>query len=133
MEPVKCKQLHYTVCDCQEIYCKHMGLEYMFIDNLEQCDWIKKRFEPPGVTRLTRHEKRTLIRRLLRSTNFEQFLAKKWSSERRFGLEGCEVLIPALKQVIDTSSELGVDSFIMGMSHRLTTSYTLHHDLLWTD
>ena len=90
----------------------------MFIENMEQCNWIRKRFELPGVMKLKRHEKRTLMRRLLRSTNFEQFLAKKWSSERRFGLEGCEVLVPALKQVIDTSSELGGDRFVIGMSHR---------------
>jgi len=93
----------------------------MFIDNQDQRNWIKKRFELPDVMKLTRHEKRTLMKRLLHSTNFEQFLAKKWSTEKRFGLEGCEVLIPALKQVIDTSSEQGVDSFVIGMSHRCDT------------
>jgi len=90
----------------------------MFIDNVDQRDWIKKHFELPGVMKLTRHEKRMLMKRLLHSTNFEQFLAKKWSAERRFGLEGCEVLIPALKQVIDTSSALGVESCVIGMPHR---------------
>ena len=49
---------------------------------------------------------------------FEAFLAKKWSSEKRFGIEGCEVLIPAMKMIIDKSSELGVESIIMGMPHR---------------
>ena len=49
---------------------------------------------------------------------FEAFLAKKWSSEKRFGLEGCEVLIPAMKTIIDKSSEFGVESIIMGMPHR---------------
>jgi hypothetical protein len=39
-------------------------------------------------------------------------------SEKRFGLEGCEVLIPAIKQVIDRSSTLGVDSIVIGMPHR---------------
>ena len=29
-----------------------------------------------------------------------------------------QVLIPALKQIMDKSSDLGVDSFIMGMPHR---------------
>lgn len=53
-----------------------------------------------------------------RSSMFEQFLAKKWSSEKRFGLEGCEVLIPAMKTVIDHSSAYGVESFVMGMPHR---------------
>lgn len=45
-------------------------------------------------------------------------MAKKWSSEKRFGLEGCEVLIPAMQTVIDKSTELGVESVIMGLSHR---------------
>jgi len=49
---------------------------------------------------------------------FESFLARKWSSEKRFGLEGCEILIPAMKQVIDKSTEYGVESVIMGMPHR---------------
>lgn len=51
-------------------------------------------------------------------SRFEDFLARKWSSEKRFGLEGCEVLIPALKTIIDMSSAAGIDSVIMGMPHR---------------
>uniref|UniRef100_A0A8C2Q4A3 2-oxoglutarate dehydrogenase complex component E1 n=1 Tax=Cyprinus carpio TaxID=7962 RepID=A0A8C2Q4A3_CYPCA len=47
-----------------------------------------------------------------------EFLQRKWSSEKRFGLEGCESLIPALKTIIDKSSENGVESVIMGMPHR---------------
>jgi 2-oxoglutarate dehydrogenase complex dehydrogenase (E1) component-like enzyme len=50
---------------------------------------------------------------------FEDYLKKKWSSEKRFGLEGCEVLIPAMKIVIDTAAKKGVDTVIMGMPHRL--------------
>ncbi|GCC41554.1 hypothetical protein chiPu_0025818, partial [Chiloscyllium punctatum] len=51
------------------------------------------------------------------AARFEEFLQRKWSSEKRFGLEGCEVLIPALKTIIDKSSESGVDNVIMGMPH----------------
>lgn len=52
------------------------------------------------------------------NSRFEAFLAKKFSSEKRFGLEGCEIMIPAMKEVIDTSTKLGVESIIMGMPHR---------------
>lgn len=45
-------------------------------------------------------------------------MAKKFSSEKRFGLEGCEILIPAMKEIIDNSTKLGVESIIMGMPHR---------------
>ncbi|XP_071371397.1 2-oxoglutarate dehydrogenase-like, mitochondrial isoform X2 [Centroberyx affinis] len=90
----------------------------MFINNVDQCQWIRQKFETPGIMQFTNAEKRTLLARLVRSTRFEDFLARKWSSEKRFGLEGCEVLIPALKTIIDKSSAAGIDSVIMGMPHR---------------
>uniref|UniRef100_A0A669CWB6 2-oxoglutarate dehydrogenase complex component E1 n=1 Tax=Oreochromis niloticus TaxID=8128 RepID=A0A669CWB6_ORENI len=99
-------------------YCGHIGVEFMFINNVNQCQWIRQKFETPGIMQFTNAEKRTLLARLIRSTRFEDFLARKWSSEKRFGLEGCEVLIPALKTIIDKSSASGIDSVIMGMPHR---------------
>ncbi len=54
---------------------------------------------------------------------FEEFLASKWSSEKRFGLEGCEVLIPALKTIMDESSFKGVKNFNIGMPHRYMYMY----------
>uniref|UniRef100_A0A8C5A1F2 Oxoglutarate dehydrogenase L n=1 Tax=Gadus morhua TaxID=8049 RepID=A0A8C5A1F2_GADMO len=98
----------------QTSYCGHVGVEFMFINSVEQCQWIRGKFEPPGAMHFTSAEKRTLLARL-------DFLARKWSSEKRFGLEGCEVLIPALKMIIDSSSAAGIDSIIMGMPHRYWT------------
>uniref|UniRef100_A0A671Y1F9 oxoglutarate dehydrogenase (succinyl-transferring) n=1 Tax=Sparus aurata TaxID=8175 RepID=A0A671Y1F9_SPAAU len=102
----------------QTSYCGHIGVEFMFINNVDQCQWIRQKIETPGIMQFTNAEKRTLLARLIRSTRFEDFLARKWSSEKRFGLEGCEVLIPALKTIIDKSSAAGIDSVIMGMPHR---------------
>ena len=102
----------------EETYCQHIGVEYMFINNLEQCNWIREKFETPHIMDMTSDNKKRLLARLTRSTKFEEFLAKKWVSEKRFGLEGCEVLIPAMKQIIDRSSALGVESFVIGMPHR---------------
>ena len=132
----------------EQAYCRHIGVEFMFINSLEQCNWIRKRFETPGIMDLDSDGKRLLLARLARATgytlftcgnqrgrranlidtlligictymnSFEAFLARKWTSEKRFGLEGCEILIPAMKAIIDKSSELGVESIIMGMPHR---------------
>lgn len=55
---------------------------------------------------------------LINHIRFEEFLARKWSAEKRFGLEGCEVLIPSLKAIIDECSGQGVESFVLGMPHR---------------
>ncbi|XP_033064711.1 2-oxoglutarate dehydrogenase-like, mitochondrial isoform X3 [Trachypithecus francoisi] len=102
----------------ENTYCQHIGLEFMFINEVEQCQWIRQKFETPGVMQFSSEEKRTLLARLVRSMRFEDFLARKWSSEKRFGLEGCEVMIPALKTIIDKSSEMGIENVILGMPHR---------------
>uniref|UniRef100_A0A2K5DWT8 oxoglutarate dehydrogenase (succinyl-transferring) n=1 Tax=Aotus nancymaae TaxID=37293 RepID=A0A2K5DWT8_AOTNA len=102
----------------ESTYCQHIGLEFMFINDVEQCQWIRQKFETPGVMQFSSEEKRTLLARLVRSMRFEDFLARKWSSEKRFGLEGCEVMIPALKTIIDKSSEMGIENVILGMPHR---------------
>lgn len=102
----------------ESVYCSHIGVEYMFINSPEQLFWLKQAFETPGASDLTKDQKRLLLARLVRSHKFEEFLAKKFPGDKRFGLEGCEVLIPAMKTIIDKSSELGVETFNMGMPHR---------------
>ncbi|CAO1326799.1 unnamed protein product [Diamesa tonsa] len=99
-------------------YCNKIGVEFMFINSLEQCNWIREKFESPNAINYSNEEKRLILARLTRATGFEAFLAKKFSSEKRFGLEGCEIMIPAMKECIDTSTKLGVESIIMGMPHR---------------
>uniref|UniRef100_A0A4W6E122 2-oxoglutarate dehydrogenase complex component E1 n=1 Tax=Lates calcarifer TaxID=8187 RepID=A0A4W6E122_LATCA len=42
-------------------YCQHIGVEFMFINDLEQCQWIRQKFETPGVMQFTLEEKRTLL------------------------------------------------------------------------
>ncbi|CAG0902452.1 unnamed protein product [Cyprideis torosa] len=102
----------------ERAYCGSYGLEFMYINNLDQLNWIRRKFETPGISELSNDQKRLCLARLIRASGFEAFLAKKYSSEKRFGLEGCEILIPAMKQIIDVSSNLGVESFVMGMPHR---------------
>lgn len=50
----------------QQVYCQSIGIEYMFINDLERCNWLRKRFETPGCMTLSHDEKRTLIARLVR-------------------------------------------------------------------
>ncbi|XP_061553768.1 2-oxoglutarate dehydrogenase complex component E1 isoform X2 [Phycodurus eques] len=102
----------------EEAYCQHIGVEFMFINDAQQCQWIRQKFESPGILQFSAEEKRIVLARMIQSTRFEDFLQRKWSSEKRFGLEGCESLIPALKTIIDKSSASGVESVVMGMPHR---------------
>nr|CAD1828728.1 unnamed protein product [Ananas comosus var. bracteatus] len=49
---------------------------------------------------------------------FENFLATKWTTAKRFGLEGAETLIPGMKEMFDRAADKGLESIVMGMSHR---------------
>lgn len=40
----------------------------MFINDVEQCRWIRSKFETPGVMRFSLEEKRTLLARMVRAT-----------------------------------------------------------------
>lgn len=47
-----------------------------------------------------------------------EFMASKFNTMKRFGLEGCESFIPGLKYAIDRSTDLGARKFVIGMPHR---------------
>ncbi|KAI0979902.1 hypothetical protein GJ496_008368 [Pomphorhynchus laevis] len=102
----------------ENVYCSTMGIEFMYINNYDPCIWLRQQFESPGITEISKAKKWTALKRLVRATLIERFMNKKWSSEKRFGLEGCETVITAIKSVIDEAAALGVDTFVIGMPHR---------------
>ncbi|KAJ1649988.1 2-oxoglutarate dehydrogenase E1 component [Dispira simplex] len=110
--------LREIIANLKTVYCGSLGIEYTHIPDRGQCDWIRERFEIPNRYRYSVEEKRMILDRLVWSDSFERFISKKWVSEKRFGLEGCEALIPGMKALIDRSVELGVQSIVMGMAHR---------------
>lgn len=97
---------------------KDVGIQYVHIPDKNQCDWIRKRVELPQPWNYSVEEKRMILDRLMWSDSFESFIASKFPNEKRFGLEGCESLIPGMKAMIDKSVDQGVKSVVMGMPHR---------------
>lgn len=51
----------------ENAYCNKIGVEFMFINSLEQCNWIRERFEKPNAINYTPEEKRLLLARLTRA------------------------------------------------------------------
>ena len=99
-------------------YCGTLGVEYMHIGNVDQVNWIRDRVEHPRWLNYDKEKKSHIFERLCFADTFENFLAQKFNTTKRFGLDGGEVIIPALKDGIDRASELGAHSFVIGMPHR---------------
>ncbi|KAI9841618.1 MAG: 2-oxoglutarate dehydrogenase E1 component [Thelocarpon superellum] len=110
--------LREIIAACERTYCGSFGVEYIHIPDKEQCDWIRSRIEIPNPYRYSIDEKRRILDRLIWSSSFESFLATKYPNDKRFGLEGCETLIPGMKALIDRSVDYGIKDIIIGMPHR---------------
>ena len=103
----------------EKVYCQSIGIEYMYIRDPEEIEWIKNRLHQNSNTpKFQIEQKKHILHKLNQAVAFERFLHKKFVGQKRFSLEGAESLIPALDALIEYSSGLGVEEFVMGMAHR---------------
>ncbi|ATL75916.1 2-oxoglutarate dehydrogenase [Chryseobacterium piperi] len=103
----------------ESIYCDSIGVEYTYINNVEEKDFIKKWLQVnENHPSLSANEKTEILLKLNQAVAFENYLHTKFVGQKRFSLEGGETLIPALDQLISRSSQLGVDEVVLGMAHR---------------
>mmetsp|Transcript_28670 Transcript_28670/g.78784 ORF Transcript_28670/g.78784 Transcript_28670/m.78784 type:complete len:1068 (-) Transcript_28670:217-3420(-) len=104
--------------ELRSTYCSTLAVEYMHIGNVDQMNWIRQRAENPQRWHYEKEKKQHIFERLCFADTFENFLAQKFNTTKRFGLDGGEAIVPALKAAIDRASELGAHSFVIGMPHR---------------
>lgn len=97
-------------------YCGTLALE---VDHLspEKASWLIRERErlPP---KPPRHERRATLRLLARAAAFEAFLASRFPTSKRFGLEGLDALAPGLLAAADELSSLGIKRLAVGTPHR---------------
>ncbi|KAJ5823357.1 Dehydrogenase E1 component [Penicillium robsamsonii] len=110
--------LREIIATCEKIYCGSYGVEYIHIPDRKPCEWIRDRFEIPQPYNYSVDDKRRILDRLIWSSSFESFLATKFPNDKRFGLEGCETLVPGMKALIDRSVDYGIKDIVIGMPHR---------------
>jgi len=103
----------------EAIYCKSIGVEYMYIRNPERMQWIQNKLNVnDNQPSFSAEEKRHILKKLNEAVSFESFLHTKYVGQKRFSLEGGESLIPALDALIEKASGYDVKEFVMGMAHR---------------
>jgi len=101
------------------VYCQSIGVEYMYIRNQDEIDWIKNFIHKNNNHAIFDVEKKKdILKKLNKAVSFENFLARKYVGQKRFSLEGAESLIPSLHHGIKEGMKLGVQEFVFGMAHR---------------
>lgn len=111
--------LHDILSAVKQIYCGKIGVEFMHMSSPDEKAWIQQRIEEPlNQTDFTPNGKRAILERLTAAETFEQFLAKKYPGTKKFGIDGGEVLIPAIEQIMKKGGQLGLKEMVIGMAHR---------------
>jgi len=111
--------LHEIVRALRETYCRAIGVEYMHLQDPEERRWLQERMEPlrnrPALGRETQIR---LLNKLNQATLFDQFLHATYMGQKRFSIEGAEVIVAMLDVLAHHETEHGCREIIMGMAHR---------------
>ncbi len=113
--------LKEIIAKLKKIYAGKIGFEYAHLENLEKRTWLKSQIESFTLQNsfgLTIDQKKRILEKLNGAVGFENFLAKKYVAQKRFGLEGGESTIAGLDAIICTGATLGVKEVVIGMAHR---------------
>jgi 2-oxoglutarate dehydrogenase E1 component len=105
--------------ELKAIYAGSLGYEFEHVDDHVKVDWLWDQVEsgahrPP----LTREQKRALLLRLSETEGLEQFLHRAYLGQKRFSVEGNDVLVPMLDLVIEEAARAGGREVVLGMAHR---------------
>lgn len=98
-------------------YCEKISVEYTYILDNEQREWIRNYVESKGAPLSAKDQKLTLTT-LIAAEAFESFLQTKYVGQKRFSLEGSESLIPMMDRIIDVAADHHVQEVVIGMPHR---------------
>lgn len=86
------------------------------VPDAQQRAWLEERFRTHASSAYLSHHD---VQRVFYSAYaFETFLHRQYPGAKRFGLDGCEMLLVALEGMLQHCSLNGVKGVIFGMSHR---------------
>jgi 2-oxoglutarate dehydrogenase E1 component len=100
------------------VYTNKIGCEFEYIRSVEQKNWLASETENTLLSTISKEEKIKILKEIIRSEKFEQFLHKRFPGAKRFSVEGGESSINSVEKIIDTAAKIGVKKIVIGMAHR---------------
>jgi 2-oxoglutarate dehydrogenase E1 component len=103
----------------RRVYCSTTGYDYSHVFVPEERQWLRHaaefgRFRAPHDP----IDPVALLERLTQVEAFERFLHRSFPGKTRFSIEGLDMLVPVLDEVIGEAAEAGTRHILIGMAHR---------------
>jgi 2-oxoglutarate dehydrogenase E1 component len=103
----------------RRVYCSTTGYDYSHVFVPAERNWLRQAAEG-GQFRAPADpiDPVALLDRLSQVEAFERFLHRTFPGKTRFSIEGLDMLVPVLDEVIGEAAESGIRSILIGMAHR---------------
>ncbi len=112
----------------RDAYCSTIGYQFEHISSHQQRIWLREMIETGAHRKpLTEVEKGRLLHRLIDVFQFERFLEKTYLGQKMFSIEGLDVIVPMLDEVVTLAHRAGADDVVFGMAHRGRLSVLAHN------
>lgn len=100
-------------------YMGSVGYEFLHLPDPEERAWIREAIETGRYLQpLPADRRRALLERLSQVQGFENFLHRAFNGQKRFSIEGTDMMVPVLDEIIAEAAEAGADDVLIGMAHR---------------
>jgi 2-oxoglutarate decarboxylase len=112
----------------RETYCGTIAYEIEHISSHRQRVWLREKIES-GTFRqpLTSDEQQTLLKRLIEVDALERFMHKAYLGQHQFSIEGLDVTVPMLDELIQLAAAHGGREVVIGMAHRGRLNVLAHN------
>ncbi len=102
-----------------EIYAGSTGYEFEHVDDHVKVAWLWEQVEEGRYfPMMSADARRTLLHRLTEVEGLEQFLHRAYLGQKRFSIEGTDVLVPMLDLALEDALRDGGREVVLGMAHR---------------
>src|SRR5437764_601380 len=103
----------------RETYCGTIAYEIEHIASHRQRVWLREHIESGAFRQpLTTEERKTLLKRLVEIDALERFMHKAYLGQHQFSIEGLDMTVPMLDELIQLSAAHGGKEVVIGMAHR---------------
>jgi multifunctional 2-oxoglutarate metabolism enzyme len=133
--PAKILRMHVpgaTLADAlphlHETYCGTIAYEIEHIASHRQRTWLREKIEC-GAYRmpLPPNEQKALLKRLVEVDALERFMHKAYLGQKQFSIEGLDMTVPMLDELIQLAAANGGREVVLGMAHRGRLNVLAHN------
>jgi len=112
----------------RETYCGAIAYEIEHLASHRQRTWLRDRIETGAFRKpLTTEEQKALLKRLIEVDAFERFMHKAYLGQKQFSIEGLDMTVPMLDEMIQLAAAHGAREVVVGMAHRGRLNVLAHN------